>query len=61
MPVTNKQYGNLLHAVTMDPRINELAQIFFLAAPAVCGNSQARDQTHATAVTQAAAVTMPDP
>ena len=33
----------------------------FLAAPAACGISQARDRTHATAVTQAAAVKMPDP
>ena len=33
---------------------------FFLAAPAACGSSQARDQTHATAVTGIAAVTTPD-
>ena len=35
--------------------------LFFLASPAACGNSQARDQTCITAVTRAAAVTMPKP
>ena len=34
---------------------------FFLAAPALCGNSGARDQTCATAATRAVAMTMPDP
>ena len=34
---------------------------FFLAAPVACGGSWARDQTCATAATQAAAVTTPDP
>ena len=34
---------------------------FFFAMPAAYGSSQARDQTHATAVTQAAAVTMWNP
>ena len=34
---------------------------FFLAAPMACRSSQARDQTHATAVIRATAVTMPDP
>ena len=34
---------------------------FFLAASMVCGISQARDQTHATAAACAAAVTTPDP
>ena len=33
----------------------------FLAMPVACGSSWARDQTHATAVTQAAAVTTLDP
>ena len=33
----------------------------FLAMPVACGNSQARDQTYATAATQAAAGTMPGP
>ena len=32
-----------------------------LAVPAACGSSRARDQTLATAVTRAAAVTIPDP
>jgi len=36
--------------------------IIFFGPPAACGCSQARDQTHTTAVgTQAAAVTTPDP
>ena len=35
--------------------------LFFLAMPAACGSSWARDQTLTTAVTQAAAVTMLDP
>ena len=34
---------------------------FLLAALAACGSSWTRDWTHATAVTQATAVTMPDP
>ena len=34
---------------------------FFLAIPMSYGTSQARDRTHTTAVTQATAVTMPDP
>ena len=34
--------------------------LFLLAAAEACGYSQARDQTHATAVTQTTAVTMPD-
>ena len=34
---------------------------FFLATPAACENPQARDQTQATAVSQAAGVTMLDP
>ena len=34
---------------------------FFLAVPEACGSSQARDQTCATAVTQAAEATTPDP
>ena len=33
----------------------------FLASPMACRSSWARDRTHTTAVTQAAAVTMPDP
>ena len=32
----------------------------FLAVPAACGSSRVRDQTHATAVTGTAVVTMPD-
>lgn len=35
--------------------------IIFLATPLAYGSSQARDPTYATAVTKAAAVTMPDP
>ena len=35
--------------------------VCFVAACAACGSSQARDQTHTTAVTRAAVVTMPDP
>ena len=35
--------------------------IIFLATLVPRGSSQARDQTHATAVTQAAEMTMPDP
>ena len=31
------------------------------SVPAACRSSQARDGTHATAVTQATAVTVPDP
>ena len=42
-----------------------IIQIAFLGGeggmPAACGNSQARDQTHAIAATRAAAVTMQDP
>ena len=34
---------------------------YFLAAPTACGTSWARDQTQATAATQATAVTKPDP
>ena len=34
---------------------------FFLAAPAVCGISQARDGIHTTAATQAATVTKLNP
>ena len=34
---------------------------FFFAMPMTCENSQARDSTHTTAVTQASAETMPDP
>ena len=34
---------------------------FFLCRPVACGSSQARDQTHATTVTGATEVTMPDP
>ena len=37
------------------------SHFFFLAAPVACGGSWARDQTCATAATQAAAVTTPDP
>ena len=33
----------------------------FLTLPVACGSSHARDRTCATAVTQAAAMTMPDP
>ena len=36
-------------------------QNFFLAVPMACRSSWAKDQTLATAVTWAAAVTMPDP
>ena len=32
----------------------------FMATPTACGSSQARDQAHDTAATQATAVTMPD-
>ena len=32
----------------------------FLVEPAACESSQARDETHATAATQAIAVTMPN-
>ena len=35
--------------------------LFFLATPMACGSSQVRDQTHATAATQVAAVAMLDP
>ena len=34
---------------------------YFLATPASCGSSQARDWTHATGAKQAAAVTTPEP
>ena len=34
---------------------------FFPAIPMARGNSQAKDQTHTTVITQTAAVTMPDP
>ena len=34
---------------------------FFLAALVACENSWAKDRIHTTAVTQGAAVTMPDP
>ena len=34
---------------------------FFVAVPMACGNSQARDPTITTGVTQASAVTTPDP
>ena len=36
-------------------------QHFFLATPPACRSSQARDQTHTTAVTRAIAVTVLDP
>jgi len=39
----------------------ELSGILVLAAHAAYENSWARDQTHGRAVTQAAAVTTPDP
>ena len=42
----------------------EIINDFFLggrAMPKACGNYQAKDQTCATAMTQAAAVTTPDP
>ena len=35
--------------------------VVVVVIPAACASSQARIQTHPTAVTQAAAVTMPDP
>ena len=35
--------------------------IIILAKPVGCGSSWDRDRTHATAATQATAVTMPDP
>ena len=41
--------------------LNLLAETIVLAMPTACGSSQARDQTRATAVTQATAVTMPNP
>ena len=35
--------------------------IIILATPLACRSSRARDETHATAATQATAATMPDP
>ena len=40
---------------------NYLHVFFFLAVPAAYKNSWAKDQTQATAVTKATAVTTPDP
>ena len=42
-------------------RSSTLFKQIFLAMPAACGNSWARDQILATEVTRAAAMTMPDP
>ena len=36
-------------------------RFFFLATPSACGSSWARDQTHATAITRATAVIIPEP
>ena len=41
--------------------LNVLLFIYFLATPAACGSSQAKDQTCAIDPTQAAAVTVPNP
>ena len=40
---------------------NMAINFVYLAMLTACGSSQARDQTHTTAVTKARAVTMPDP
>ena len=53
----------LIHSVWVGPgRLHfVLLKFLFLAVPTSSRNSQARDQTCATAVIQAAALTMPDP
>ena len=59
-------WSHLELVLSLDLRSLLLSSLFlikkiFLAMPMVCGNSQARDGTCATAVTRAPAVTMPDP
>ena len=49
--------GKLLYSIYVgDPQL-----FLFQSVHAACGSSQARDQTHATAMTRATAVTMLDP
>ena len=59
---TNKkktQNKTMTHMLSFIKR--KLKKKFFLATPMACKGSEARDQKHTTAATQAAAVTMLDP
>ena len=68
-PPGNSQLWSILINVSCALKENihvtfELCRLFFfffLATPVACSSSWARDQTHATAVARATAVTMPEP
>ena len=57
----NQVFQELLILLIEWKQILFLFLFFFLAAPAVCGSSQARDGIHTTAATQAATVTKLNP
>ena len=52
---------SLFRGFSVDIIKKNVSLFFFLATPGACGNTQASDQSHATAVSKATALPEPDP